>query len=49
VAVRRGWIPARKLGRKLVFLRDDIETFLRNLPHRPPLAARGPRGGSDAA
>ena len=32
MAVRRGQIPARKMGRRVVFLRREIETYLMSLP-----------------
>ncbi len=32
MAVRRGQIPARRLGRRIVFLRRELEDYLANLP-----------------
>ncbi len=29
---RMGKIPARKLGRRIIFLRDELEEFLKSLP-----------------
>ena len=41
MAVRRGQIPARKLGRRVVFLRTELEAHLAQLPHvaEEPLTA----------
>ena len=33
---RKGYLPARKLGRKIVFLRDELETALKELPYVNP-------------
>lgn len=33
MAVRRGQIPAHKLGRRVVFLRSELEAHLAQLPH----------------
>ncbi len=49
MAVRRGQLPARKLGRRVVFLRTDLEGYLAQLPfaHLPRVSqesvARGAR------
>ncbi len=32
MSVRRGQIPARKLGRRVVFLRTELESYLAQLP-----------------
>lgn len=34
--VYRGLLPARRLGGKIVFLRKELEEFLRNLPKVQP-------------
>ena len=33
MAVRRGQLPARKLGRRVIFLRTELEAYLSQLPH----------------
>jgi len=33
MAVRRGQIPARRMGRRVVFLRSELEAYLAQLPH----------------
>jgi hypothetical protein len=33
-AIERGQIPARRWGRRVVVLADELETFLRGLPGR---------------
>ena len=33
MAVRRGHVPARKMGRRVVFLRTELEAHLAQLPH----------------
>ncbi len=35
---RKGYLPARKLGKKMVFLKDELETALKELPHVNPYA-----------
>ena len=32
MAVRRGQLPARKLGRRVVFLRSELDAYLAQLP-----------------
>lgn len=32
IAVRQGRLPARKWGRRLIFLRHELEQFLHQLP-----------------
>ncbi len=32
MAVRRGQLPARKLGRRVIFLRTELEAHLAHLP-----------------
>ena len=32
--VARGTVPGRKFGRRLVFVRDELEGFVRRLPMR---------------
>lgn len=34
--VQRRRIPYRKFGKRLVFLREDLEEFLRSLPKEEP-------------
>lgn len=34
--VYRGQLPARKLGGKIVFLKEELEEFLRSLPKVQP-------------
>jgi excisionase family DNA binding protein len=49
---RRGVVPAHKLGRRWIFLRDEVDAAVRTAPAPPPerrprVAQRsGPRGGS---
>ena len=49
MAVRRGQLPARKFGRRVVFLRTELEAYLAQLPfaHLPRVSqesvARGVR------
>ena len=33
---RKGYLPARKLGRKIIFLKDELEEALRSLPYLNP-------------
>ncbi len=33
MAVRRGQVPARKLGRRVIFLRTELEAHFAHLPH----------------
>jgi hypothetical protein len=41
--IRAGHIPARKLGRRVVILRADVQTWLENSPRVP--TAGGAEGG----
>jgi excisionase family DNA binding protein len=34
--IERGQLPARQWGRRLVVLPEELEQFLRDLPHRHP-------------
>jgi len=34
--VYRGQLPARRLGRRLIFLRDELEEYLKKLPRVLP-------------
>jgi excisionase family DNA binding protein len=49
---RRGVVPAHKLGRRWIFLRDEVDAAVRTAPapppaRRPKLTRRsGPRGGA---
>jgi excisionase family DNA binding protein len=33
--VERGQLPARRIGRRVVILRDELDSFLRALPRAP--------------
>ncbi len=33
MAVRRGQVPARQLGRRVIFLRTELEAHFAHLPH----------------
>ncbi|MGI8800832.1 MAG: helix-turn-helix domain-containing protein [Solirubrobacteraceae bacterium] len=37
---RRGVIPAHKLGRRWIFIRDEIDAAVRGAPARPPTTAK---------
>ena len=38
---RKGHLPARKLGRRMVFLKEELEETLRNLPYVNPYGRAG--------
>ena len=40
VLVRKGLLPGRKLGRRIIFLREELEVALRELPLVNPRSFR---------
>jgi len=40
---RKGLLPARKLGRKMIFLEDELRERLRELPLVNPLSSKSAR------
>ena len=42
--IREGRLPIRKIGRRTIILRDDLEALLRSLPSSRPALSRGERG-----
>jgi len=36
--IERGQLPARRLGRRIIVLRDEVEIFLRQLPRHDEIA-----------
>jgi excisionase family DNA binding protein len=41
-AIERGEIPARRWGRRVVVLAEDLDMFLRALPARKPTSSGSP-------
>jgi excisionase family DNA binding protein len=40
--IRSGRLVARKVGRRTIVMAEDLETWLKSLPKRMPVASGGP-------